>query len=214
MAKAGRLIYDGFIIAWDGFWVIWLSDILWLVFCLPVVTTPLGFAGLYECTHALANGEPITWRTFFAGIKKYWRASYRWAFFNLLVIFVLAFYTWFFSPSKGNLSGLVSSLLSGAPLALIIIWWVANFYTFPFMVVQEKPAYLNALRNSLVMFLKWPGITIGFTLFNLAIIALSLSLRFPWIIFGASLPALMACLCVKYSVEQTIGSEPAQTVNL
>ena len=57
MAKAGKLIYAGLLIAWDGFWVIWLSDLLWLVFCLLLVTAPLGFAGLYECAHGLANGK-------------------------------------------------------------------------------------------------------------------------------------------------------------
>jgi hypothetical protein len=34
------------------------------------------------------------------------------------------------------------------------------------------------------------------------VIGLSLWLRFPWLIFGASLPALMACLCVKDVIEQ------------
>jgi hypothetical protein len=79
------------------------------------------------------------------------------------------------------------------------------------MLAQEKPSYRNALRNSLVMLLKWPGVTLGFTLFNLVLIALSLWLRFPWLVFGASLPALMACLCVKYSAGQVpgAGSSPA-----
>jgi len=213
MEKAGRLIYQGLLIAWDGFWVVWLSDLLWVAFSLPVVTAPLGFAGLYECAHALAEGKSVTWQTFFSGIRHRWGASYRWTIFNLLVVFVLAFYFWFFSPEKGSLAGLTSSLLGGFPLALIVLWWLINQYTFPFMLVQEKPSYRNALRNSLVMSLKWPGVTLGFTLFNLAVIALSLWLRFPWLVFGASLPALMACWCVKYSVEQTLGAGPSADAN-
>ncbi len=96
MGKAGRLIYAGLITAWDGFWVVWLSNVLWVVFCLPVITAPLAFAGLYECAHGLAYGESITWRTFFSGIRRHLGSSYRWAAFNLLVIFVLAFYAWYF----------------------------------------------------------------------------------------------------------------------
>jgi hypothetical protein len=213
MAKAGRLIYEGFLIIWDGFWVVWLSDLLWLVFCLPLITAPLGFAGMYECVHRLVHGESITWKTFFSGIKQHFWASIRWAIFNLLVILILAFYVWFFSPAKGSLAGLTSSLLNGVPLALIVLWWIVNQFTFPFMLVQEKRSYRNALRNSLVMFLKWPGVTLGFTLFNLAVIALSLWLRFPWLVFGASLPALMACLCVKYSVDQTPDTSGADSPN-
>jgi hypothetical protein len=208
MEKAGRLIYQGFLIAWDGFWVVWLSDLLWVAFCLPLVTAPLAFAGLYECAHALAEGKSTTWRTFFSGIKRHWGASYRWSAFNMLVVLILAFYFWFFSPQKGSLAGLTSSLIGGLPLALIALWWLFNQYTFPFMLVQKKPSYRNALRNSLVMFLKWPGVTLSFTFFNFALIVMSLWLRFPWLVFGASLPALMACLCVKHSVEQTLGAGP------
>ncbi len=75
-------------------------------------------------------------------------------------------------------------------------------FTFPFMLEQTKPSYLNALRNSAVLFLKWPGQALGFTFINLVVIGLSVWLRFPWLIFGASLPALMSCLCVMDIVDQ------------
>ncbi len=101
---------------------------------------------------------------------------------------------------------MATSLKSGIPLGIIAIWWAVNQFTFPFMLIQKKPSYLNALRNSLVIFIKWPGVTLGFTLFNLAVILLSLWLRFPWLFFTGSLPALMACLCVKYGAEQTVDS--------
>jgi hypothetical protein len=208
MGKAGRLIQQGLLLTWDGFWVVWLSNLLWLVFCLPVITAPLGFAGLYECAHGLAYGESITWRTFFAGIKRHLVSCYRWAAFNLLVILVLVFYAWFFSPTRGSLAGLAASLRGGVPIAVMLLWWVVNQFTFPFMLVQKKPSYLNALRNSLVIFIKWPGVVLGFTLFNLAVLFLCVWLRFPTIFIAGSLPALMACLCVKYTVDQTLDASP------
>jgi hypothetical protein len=76
------------------------------------------------------------------------------------------------------------------------------------MLVQKKPAYLSALRNSLVIFIKWPGIAFGFTLFNLALLILCAWLRFPVVFIAGSLPALMACLCVKYTVDQTLDASP------
>jgi hypothetical protein len=79
------------------------------------------------------------------------------------------------------------------------------------MLAQEKPSYLNALRNSAVLFLKWPGQAVGFTLFNLVVIVLSLWLRFPWLVFGASLPALMACVCVKDIVDQVNKTDLAKS---
>jgi len=207
MAKAGRLIYQGLLVAWDGFWMLWLSDVLWLVFSLLIITLPLAFGGLYAGVHGLAYGEPLEWRLFFKGMKQNLRASLRWTAFNLAVSLMLVFYIWFFSQARTSLSSFAGDTLRYIPAILLGLWWIINQFTFPFMLAQQQPAYLQALQNTLVMFLKWPGISLGFTLFNLAVVGLSLLLRFPWIVFGASLPALLACLCVKYVTSQTLQPE-------
>jgi len=198
MARAGRLIYDGFLLMWDGFWIVWLSNLFWLALLIPVITIPLAFAGLYTCAHGLAHGESLEWQSFFTGIKKYFGASLRWSGANLLVFFVLTFYIWFFSFRGNNPTDVWRNVF----IVLALLWSALNMYTFPFMLVQQKPSYLNALRNSAILFLKWPGQALGFTLFILLVIGLSLWLRFPWLVFGASLPALMSCLCVKDIVDQ------------
>ncbi len=204
MDKAGRLIYQGLLTAWDGFWMIWLSDVLWLVFCLPVITIPLAFAGLYACANGLACGESLDWKTFFVGMKRNLGISLRWSGYNLLVILLLVFYIWFFSSAGRSLFRSGSEVLIYIPVFLIFLWWLINLYTFPFMLAQEKPSYPQALRNSLVLFLKWPGLTLGVTLFIILIFVLSTLLRFPWVVLGASLPAVLACFCVKYGIAQTL----------
>jgi hypothetical protein len=201
LARAGRLIYDGFLIMWDGFWMVWLSNLFWLLLLIPVVTIPLAFAGLYACAHGIVHGESVGWQSFFAGIKKHFGASLRWTVTNLFVLFLLGFYAWFFATQSAAAAGR-SSTWVGISLALALLWWILNMYTFPFMLVQAKPSYRDALRNSAVLFIKWPGQALGFSLFNLLVIGLSLWLRFPWLVFGASLPALMSCLCVKDIVDQ------------
>jgi len=200
VGKAGRLIYEGFLVMWDSFWMVWLSNFFWLVLLIPVITIPLAFAGLYACAHGIVHGESMEWGSFFTGIKKHFDASLRWTFANLFVSFLLGFYAWFFITQTDRAGR--SSTLIGIVLALALLWWILNMYTFPFMLVQAKPSYLNALRNSAVLFIKWPGQALGFTLFNLIVIFISFWLRFPWLVFGASLPALMACLLVKDIVDQ------------
>jgi uncharacterized protein YjeT (DUF2065 family) len=201
VARAGRLIYDGFLVMWDGFWMVWLSNLFWLALMIPVITIPLAFAGLYACAHGIVYGESLEWRSFFRGIKKNFNASLRWTGANVFVLGIFVFYIWFFSYRINNLADAWRGLGSFF-IGLALLWWGLNMFTFPFMLVQAKPSYLNALRNSAVLFLKWPGQAWGFTLFNFVVIGLSLWLRFPWLIFGASLPALMACLCVKDVIEQ------------
>jgi hypothetical protein len=77
-----------------------------------------------------------------------------------------------------------------------------NTSMFPLMLEQEKPSYLLALRNSLILFLKWPWHTLGFTVVIFAILALSTWLRFPWAVIGASMPALLASVCIKNKTEE------------
>ena len=201
MARAGRLIYEGLQTMWDGFWIVWLSNFFWLVLLFPVITIPLAFAGLYACAHGIVYGESLEWYSFFTGLKKHLGASLRWMFANLLVMFVLGFYAWFFSGQTEAPAGRPVTL-TGVFWALALLWWILNMYTFPFMLVQAKPSYWNALRNSAVLFIKWPGPALACTVFNLLVIFLSVWLRFPWLIFGASLPALMSCLLVKDVVDQ------------
>ena len=210
MARAGRLIYDGLLIMWDGFWIVWLSNLFWLVLLLPVVTIPLAFAGLYACAHGLVHGESLDWQSFFTGIRKHVGSSLKWTIANVFVLFLAGFYIWFFTTQSDPPAGRSSTWVS-LSLAFALLWWILNMYTFPFMLVQEKPSYLNALRNSVVLFVKWPGQALGFTLFNLVVILLSFWLRFPWLVFGASLPALMACLCVKDIVDQLNNMELEKT---
>ena len=38
MARAGRLISEGWLVMRDEFWMVWLSNFLWLLLCLPVLT--------------------------------------------------------------------------------------------------------------------------------------------------------------------------------
>jgi hypothetical protein len=210
VARAGRLIYDGFLAMWDAFWIVWLSNLFWIALMIPIVTIPLAFAGLYACAYGIVHGESMEGRSFFTGIKKYFNASLRWTGANLLVLSIIVFYAWFF-PGANNSAGTLQ-ILASVFVVLAFLWWLLNMFTFPFMLEQAKPSYLNALRNSAVLFLKWPGQALGFALVNLVIIGLSVWLRFPWLIFGASLPALLSCLCVKDVVDgvnQADRSKPA-----
>jgi hypothetical protein len=207
----GNLVKDlteGFVTAWDGFWTAWMAELFWIGLCLPVVTIPAAFAGLYYTMFQLANGESLEWRTFFEGIKLYIWPALRWTGINLLVIAVLGSYTLYLTTSV-NISGQDwVQAASGIPFGLLVIWVAVNAFTFPFMLAQEKPSYRMALRNSLTLYLKWPVYAIVFILVNGIVIALSVWLVVPWLIFTTSFTALMACVCVKNKVWPGNGIRP------
>jgi len=206
MEKIEKYIHDTFLNAWDGFWVIWLSQLLWLIFSIPIITMPLAFAGMYSSVHAVAMGESTTWKTFFEGIKSHFKLAVRWSLINLIVIGVLAFYIWFFSSNPYAFPRDLSNAIEVLAVTILAMWLLTNQFTFPFMLVQEKPSMLQALRNSLVMFLKWPAMTFGFTVLILCSFVLAFAFRFFWVIFSASMPAFLACSCVKYAMEEALST--------
>lgn len=204
MARSGEKVYQTFRNLWDGFWVIWLAQVFWLLLCLPVLTIPLAYAGLYTSAHAVAFGESTTWKTFFGGIKAKWKPALIWSLFNLLVIGVLVFYIWFFTNNVIGLPANTQNALLVIAIVFLVLWFFLNQFTFPFMMAQEKPSYKQALRNSLVLFLKWPGMTFVFTVLILCVFALSFAFRFFWVICAASLPAFLACSCVRYATDEVL----------
>ena len=199
MQKLGKNIFDGLTTAWDGLWIIWITEIFWILLCLPIVTIPAAFAGQYYTMHELVNGETVEWRTFFEGIKLFFWPAVRWTVVNLLVILTLGIYILFLSSSASS-SGL--DWLSGIPLGLLVIWLIINGFTFPFMLNQENPSYGMALRNSLIFYLKWPFQALAFILINAVVIGLSIWLVIPWIILTASFTALMASVVIKNKLEE------------
>jgi hypothetical protein len=109
----------------------------------------------------------LEWQTFFRGIKKHFGACLRWTIANLCVSFLLGFYAWFFITQTDPAGR--SSTLIGIVLALALLWWILNMYTFPFMLVQTQPSYLNALRNSAFYLSNiWTGV--GIYALNLIVI--------------------------------------------
>jgi hypothetical protein len=200
MGNLGKNIIEGFITYWDGFWTAWWVQILWIALCLPVVTIPLAFAGLYHTMYQMANGESLEWNTFFEGIKLYWWPAIRWGLVNFLVIALLGSYTLSLVSSGNGLGQDWEQVASGVTLGLLVIWLAINAFTFPFMLAQESPSYRQALRNSMILYLKWPVYTLAFVVVIAAVIGLSVWLLVPWVILTSSLAALMACVCVKNKV--------------
>jgi hypothetical protein len=211
MAHSGEKVLKTFKALWDGFWVVWLAQVFWLLLCLPVVTFPLAFTGMYSATYAAATGESTTWKTFFEGIKKNFKPGVTWSLVNLLVCAVLGFYLWFVSSQSSLFESTTARVLQVILIAVLIFWFLLNQYTFPFLLAQEKPSYRQALRNSLVLFLKWPGMSFAFSVLILCVLALSLAFRFFWVIFAVSLPAFLAASCVKYAVEEIPGVSDQQS---
>jgi uncharacterized membrane protein YesL len=172
-----------------------VSNILWLLLCLPIITIPPAFAGLYYSTSKLAQSELSTRQTFFEGFKKWFFPSYYWFFSNVIIVGLLLFNI-DFSLQSPNVMWL--QFLSGVYWVLLGSWMLLQIYTFPLLIQQEKPRLLLALRNSIILWLKNIVFSLLLSIVILVLAAGSLYLYPLWFVITASLIAYLANLGVVY----------------
>ena len=172
-----------------------VSNILWLLLSLPIITIPPAFAGLYYATSKLAQNESVTRQTFVEGFKKYFRASYGWFFSNLVVLGILLINI-DLSIRVPELSWLQN--LTGVYLVFLVYWILLQLYTFPLLIQQDKPRIGLALRNSAILWFR--NILFSFLLFLVIGILFTASMYlYPlWFVVTASLIAYLANLGVVY----------------
>ena len=139
-------------------------NVLWILACLPVITIPPAFGGLYYSTYKLAKQEHVTWRTFLEGFRLYFWASWRFAGANLLIYSFLSFDF----IITNQIAAEWSSILQGTYLGFLVLWTAAQIFTFPFILAQEQPRLRLAWRNSISLYFKHFGfallLTLGLTL--------------------------------------------------
>jgi len=192
-----KILWNGLRNAYDGAFVVVLSNLAFVLLCIPLITIPLAVAGLYYTNYQLAAGESIEWKTFFEGIKQYWWAGIRWTIINGIVLFSLSFYVIFLYDR----SEFWASALMGLDLAIMAIWVLMQFMTFPMMLIQEKPGFLRSLRNVGVFLLRWPGFSFTFLLPILVLVIASLLFAPLWIFFSAGLVAYLGSYAVHYRID-------------
>lgn len=143
--------------AWNGLAEIVIANLLWLLLSLPVVTAAPAAAALYHVTNRLAHGQEAGWRVFFQGFRQHFWLSWRWALLNLLAVLVLLANYQFYARIPQDWA----TLAMGAFIGLSILWIAVQIYVFPLLLEQSDRRLRTALRNSLVMYLRRPLLSLG-----------------------------------------------------
>lgn len=172
-----------------------VSNILWLLLCLPIITIPPAFAGLYYSTSRLVQKEASSRKTFFEGFKKYFRASYYWFFLNLIVVGLLLFNI---DISIQNSQVRWLQFFSGVSWVILFAWVLIQIYTFPILIQQNNPRLLLALRNSVVLWFKYIIFSTLLSVIIIVLIVVSVYMYPLWFVITASLIAYLTNLGVIY----------------
>lgn len=172
-----------------------VSNVLWVLLLLPILTIPLAFAGLNYAAFQLAHNEISSRKFFFEGFKRYFKVSYYWFFINVFVVGLLLLNI-DFSIQFSQVLWL--QFFRGVYWVLLGSWMLLQIYTFPLLIHQEKPRLFLALRNSAVLWFKHIvfSILLSFVIFLLIVVSLYL---YPlWFILTAGLIAYLTNLGVVY----------------
>ena len=170
----------------DILWLVVLN-MLWCVAAVTVVAMPLVSAGMAWVAAEIGEGKVVNWRTFVEGVRRYWKQAYVWGLINLVVGALVGLNLIFYLGQQESWFAL--------PLMLFVavgLWWIGTqFYFFPFLVHQDPPSIKMAYRNSLVLMLSQPAVSLALFFVVMILAAVSYLLLFPlFVLFFALLSVL------------------------
>ncbi len=148
-----------------------------------------GTAGLYYVTNLMAHGKDGSVGLFFEGFKTYYWVSLRWGWVNLVVAFLVSLNYWFY----GNLAWKYAYWMQAAFIGVGTFWSILQVYTFPLLIEQHDAFLKIALRNALVIFVRFPFKSILLAVALAALVVVS-TLVFPplWFFISAALVGYFA----------------------
>ncbi|MFC1879436.1 DUF624 domain-containing protein [Chloroflexota bacterium] len=199
MRSSGSLVYRWLEESWHNLWELVAFNFLWFVLTLPVVTAPAAAAGLFYATNLLAHEKPVGWRTFFEGFREHFWLSWRWGAVNLFAVLLFASNILFYKQFQTTWSGWLRGIFWG----LALLWSFLQVFTFPLLLEQSDQRIFTALRNSLVLYLRRPGLAVLVAAFVLALAFLSAMFAWPlWVVLVAGLGAYLANLAVLHILKE------------
>ncbi|MEJ2512565.1 MAG: hypothetical protein P8Y72_13325, partial [Anaerolineales bacterium] len=121
--------------------------------------------------------------------------SYAWFFLNLLVVGFLLFNI-DFSIQLSHVLWL--QFLRGIYWVLLGSWLLIQVYTFPFLIQQDKPSLVLALRNSVILWFKHVIFSVFLSVAIIILVVISFYLYPLWFVITASLIGYLTNLGVVY----------------
>lgn len=172
----------------EVFWLI-LLNILWCILAVLVLPMPFATAGLAWVAATIGEGKVISLRTFIEGGRRLWKPAYLWGLANLAAgaIIWLNFSFYYNHPASW-------AIFPRLLVVAVALWWVAvQFYTFPFLIVQEEPSLKMAYRNSMILIIAQPVLAGAVFVVVVLLSVVSYLLKmFPLVMFYFAVLALLA----------------------
>jgi uncharacterized membrane protein YesL len=175
-------------------------NLIWFVASVPVITAIPALGALFYATHQMAHTGSGHWRDFGEGFRRYFWLSWRWGLINGAVLGFLGLALWFYGQIDQSWAAIIRLVI----MVLLVVWIELQLFTFPMLLEQADQRFGVALRNSAVIFLRWPGVA-SKAMLQIVIVVLPSVFIFPpaWIVISASLSTYLANRAVQQLIQKS-----------
>lgn len=146
MVEGFRVIIKSLKDIWGEMFMLVLMNLFTLLCQLVIIPGPPAMAALYAMCNRVANDYAISWDNYFDAFKKYFKKSWIYAVFSIVITALLVVNFIWYGQQFGDQPW--AAWVQGAWLAATFFWLVINFYTYPFLMEQEDKRLRVALRNA------------------------------------------------------------------
>jgi len=148
-----------------------LLSIIWTLSILPVITIIPATAGVYYITNKIAHNKQVNIHDFRAGIRKYWKKTFKLTLINISVLGILIFNILL----AGNISDISFALIIAAVLwiYILIFWCFMMVYSFA-LTFEQDITILETLKRSAMLIIDNIVFNLGLGLWLLFITFLSI----------------------------------------
>lgn len=161
-----------------------------MFFVVTTIVTLFTLGGATAAVHHVFNlvlaGEDTSLKDFWAGFKKFLVRGTLLVFIAVLGFTILTFNIWF----SANYPSTMFVILSGFWIWGIIYWFTMQQFVFPF-VTNQKIGFVLAIKRAALLTLDNPLASAILTVLSVVVIALSVLLAAPILIFLASFLAIL-----------------------
>ena len=143
--------------AWEDLWTVLVCNLIWLLSVLLIIPGPPATLALFYYTNRLAHGEVADLADFWQALRRYFAPAWRWGLINLVLVAILVG-DMLLTGRLGRSS--LAYLIQSFYLAVLGVWLIVQLYTLSFLIEQDQPGVVQAIRNGAVML----GRNIGFSI--------------------------------------------------
>lgn len=166
-----------------------IVNLCWILLSLTVILLPPAFAALYDVAYQAYRGVPPNPRAFFMSVRRRFWQAWAWVLVNGVIFGAL------FLIGRRSLSG---DVFLTALVVLLTLAFLAQFYFWAYVVVQEEVQLGRALRNSLFT-------ALGDLMYVTLYLAITVAVFVPSVILIAPLLLLAPVLLTALATYSLVG---------